>query len=340
MCLQCVSCRPQQLLLICLLLWRPWEVSADLCLEVCEASASQVDQPNHTVQGKDVFCDEEVCLVREVYELPYLVPNVTVDIKLLKFTGIKITENELDLGLWKRVVWFDPRLKLCNCGKTGKPLGSEQEVSTGTRMQGNMENFVWTPDFTIKERVHSVRREGSLLDFMLEADEESNRVNVSFTVNLRLTVKCMYKTKNYPYNKDSCPVRIVPFKHDLSTKFLLRDLTKRNIIYKDMKVVDACLLSKVHGKDPENGFKVVLDRRGGGKMRTYEFTMMLFLVIAVLSVALSPCYTDVSFIGECVSVAFYIDFDLYNKAPPVPEDEGGVTLLEEVINQFDFALKK
>ena len=73
-----------------------------------------MDQPSHTVQGKDVFCDEEVCLVREVYELPYLVPNVTVDIKLLKFTGIKITENELDLGLWKRVVWFDPRLKLCN----------------------------------------------------------------------------------------------------------------------------------------------------------------------------------------------------------------------------------
>ena len=263
----------------------------------------------------------------EVYELPGSAPDVTFDTKLLKMTGIKMPENELDLGLWARMVWFDPRLKLCNCGKSGK----QREVSAGTRMQGNMENFVWTPDFTIKERVHSVRREGSLLDFMLEADEESNRVNVSFTVNLRLTVKCMYKTKNYPYNKDSCPVRIVPFKHDLSTKFLLRDLTKRNIIYKDMKVVDACLLSKVHGKDPENGFKVVLDRRGGGKMRTYEFTMMLFLVIAVLSVALSPRYTDVSFIGECVSVAFYIDFDLYNKAPPVPEDEGGVTLLEEVM---------
>ena len=193
-------------------------------------------------------------------------------------------------------------------------------------MQGNMEDFVWTPDFTIKERVHPVRREGSLLDFMLEADGESSGVNVSFTVNLRVTVKCMYKTKDYPYNKDSCPVTIAPYNHvhEVSTKFLLRDLAKGNILYKDVKVH----ASLVHGK---NGFKVVLDRRGGGVMQTYEFTMKSFLVTSTLSLALSPRYTDVSFVGECVAVAFYIAFDLYNKSPPVPEDEGGVTLLEEVM---------
>ena len=118
MCLQCVSCRPQQLLLICLLLWRPWEVSADLCLEVCEASTAQVDQRYFTIEGKDVFCDEGVCLVRsmkaKVYELSGLAPDVTFDTKLLKLTGIKMPENELDLGLWARMVWFDPRLKLCS----------------------------------------------------------------------------------------------------------------------------------------------------------------------------------------------------------------------------------
>ena len=114
----------------------------------------------------------------KVYELPGSAPDVTFDTKLLKMTGIKMPENELDLGLWARMVWFDPRLKLCNCGKTGKPLGSEQEVSTGTRMQGNMEDFVRTPDFTIYERVHSVRREGSLLDFTLEADEDCSGVNM------------------------------------------------------------------------------------------------------------------------------------------------------------------
>ena len=331
MCLQCVSCRPQQLMLICLLLWRPWEVRADLCLEVCEASTAQVDQRYFTIEGKDVFCDEGVCLVRsmkaKVYELSGSAPDVTFDTKLLKMTGIKMPENELDLGLWARMVWFDPRLKLCNCGKSGK----QREVSTGTRMQGNMEDFVWTPDFTIKERVHPVRREGSLLDFMLEADGESSGVNVSFTVNLRVTVKCMYKTKDYPYNKDSCPVTIAPYNHvhEVSTKFLLRDLAKGNILYKDVKVH----ASLVHGK---NGFKVVLDRRGGGVMQTYEFTMKSFLVTSTLSLALSPRYTDVSFVGECVAVAFYIAFDLYNKSPPVPEDEGGVTLLEEVMHKSIF----
>ena len=266
----------------------------------------------------------------EVYELPGSAPDVTFDTKLLKMTGIKMPENELDLGLWARMVWFDPRLKLCNCGKSGK----QREVSTGTRMQGNMEDFVWTPDFTIKERVHPVRREGSLLDFMLEADGESSGVNVSFTVNLRVTVKCMYNTKDYPYNKDSCPVTIAPYNHVHevsipSTKFLLRDLAKGNILYKDVKVH----ASLVHGK---NGFKVVLDRRGGGVMQTYEFTMKSFLVTSTLSLALSPRYTDVSFVGECVAVAFYIAFDLYNKSPPVPEDEGGVTLLEEVMHKSIF----
>ena len=206
-----------------------------------------------------------------VYELPGTAPNVTFDIKLLKLTGIKMAQNELDLGIWARMVWFDPRLKLCNCGKTGKQLDFEQEVSTGTKMQGNMEDFVWTPDFTINERVHSVRREGSLLDFMLEADEESSGVKISFTVNLRATVKCMYKTRNFPYNTDSCPVRIVPYNHghEVSTKFFHRDLAKSNIIYKDMKVVDACPLPKEYGEAGENGFRVVLDRRGGGVMRTY-----------------------------------------------------------------------
>ena len=150
--------------------------------------------------------------------------------------------------------------------------------------------------------------------------------------------RCMYKTRNFPYNTDSCPVRIVPYNHghEVSTKFFHRNLTKNNIIYKDMKLVDACPLPKEYGEAGENGFRVVLDRRGGGVMRTYEFTLMAFLVTAVLSVALSPRYTDVSFIGECVSVALYIDFDLFNKAPPVAEDEGGVTLLEEVTHKSIF----
>ena len=81
----------------------------------------------------------------------------------------------------------------------------------------------------------------------------------------------------------------------------------------------------------KNGFRVVLDRRGDGVMRTFEFTMMTFAVTAVLSVALSPRYTDVSFIGEAVLAAFYIDFDLYTKAPPVSIADGGETLLEEVM---------
>ena len=81
----------------------------------------------------------------------------------------------------------------------------------------------------------------------------------------------------------------------------------------------------------KNGFRVVLDRRGDGVMRTFEFIMMTFAVTAVLSVALSPRYTDVSFIGEAVLAAFYIDFDLYTKAPPVPIADGGETLLEEVM---------
>ena len=67
------------------------------------------------------------------------------------------------------------------------------------------------------------------------------------------------------------------------------------------------------------------------KMRTYEFTMMAFVGLAVLAVALSPLHTDVSFIGEAVLAAFYIDFDLYTKAPPVPIADGGETLLEEVM---------
>ena len=113
----------------------------------------------------------------DVYELSGSAPEVTFNAKLLKLTGIKMTQNELDLGMWVRMEWFDPRLNLCSCGKTGQ-LDPMKEVSSGTSMQGNMEDFVRTPDFTIYERVHSVRREGSLLDFTSEADEDCSGVNI------------------------------------------------------------------------------------------------------------------------------------------------------------------
>jgi len=306
---------------------------------VCEARRSQVDNSNFTFEGKEVFCNEEACLVEpkkyKVYELAKSAPGVTFDAKLLKLTGIKMDKDELDLGLWVRMAWHDPRLKLCGCGgKAGQGLEVqvEQGASEGrVKMQGNMEKFVWTPDFTINERVHSVRREGKMLDFLVEGDEGSSGVNITYTVNLRVGVKCMYKTKDYPYSKNSCRVRIVPYNHghDASTMFVPRNLTRRNILYKDFDV-DVCLLTPEHGKAARNGFRVVLDRRGDGVMRTYEFTMMAFVGLAVLAVALSPLHTDVSFIGEAVLVAFYVDFDLYTNAPPVPVAEDGETLLEEV----------
>ena len=308
---------------------------------MCEASRTQVDQLKFTYEGKEVICGEEVCLV-EPKKYKVMESNsaskVTFDAKLLKLTGIKMSRDELDLGMWMRMEWHDSRLKLCACGKPGKVLDSEQEASAGTRMRaGNLEEFVWTPDFTISERVHSVRREGSFMDFMLEADEEGSGVNISYTVNLRVAAKCMFKTRDYPYDKNSCRVRIVPFNHghEASTKFVPRELLRRNILYKDVNV-EVCLLPREHGKAAKNGFRVVLDRRGDGVMRTYEFTMMTFVVASALSVSLHPRYTDVSFIVEAVLVAFYMDFDLYNKAPPVADDEGGQTMLEEVMNQSIF----
>jgi len=298
-----------------------------------------MDQSNFVFEGEDVHCAEEVCLVcsknSEVYELAGSVPEVTFDAKLLLLTGIKIPQNELELGMWVRMTWFDARLKLCSCGKTGQ-LDSVK-APTRTRMQRNMEDFVWTPELTIDERVHPVRREGSLLDFTLEGDEDRSGVNMSFTSHLRATVKCMYKTRNYPYNKNSCPVTIVPYSHghDQSTKFSPRNLTRGSITYKDV-LVDDCFLPREYGKGGKDGFRVILDRRGGEVMRTYEFTLMNNLVFAVLSVSFSPRNTDVSFILEAVTVAFYIDFDLYTKAPPVTEYEGGVTLLEEVTRIYYF----
>jgi len=265
----------------------------------------------------------------KVYELS---PEVFFDTKLLKLTGIKMDKDELDIGLWVRMAWHDPRLKLCGCGKAGQGLVIEEEASEGrAKMKGNLEDFVWTPDFTINERVHSVRREGKLLDFLVEGGKGSSGVNITSTVNLRVGLKCMYKTKDYPYSKNSCRVRIVPYNHghDASTMFVPRNLTRRNILYKDFDV-EVCLLTPEHGKAARNGFRVVLDRRGDSVMRTYEFTMMAFVGLAVLAVALSPLYTDVSFIGEAVLVAFYVDFDLYTNAPPVPVAEDGETLLEEV----------
>jgi len=303
---------------------------------VCDASKTQVDQHNFTFEGKEVYCGEEVCLVEpmkyKVFELPNSAKEVTFDAKLLKLTGIKMSQDELDLGMWMRLMWHDPRLELCACGIPWKGL---EENSVGRRigaeMQGNFEEFMWTPDFTISERIHSVRREGSLLDFLVEADKEISGVNISFTVNLRVAAKCMYNIHDYPYNKNSCHVRIVPYNHghNDSAQFVPKNLTRRNILYKDVDV-EVCLLPRERGMAVKNGFRVVLDRRGDGVMRTYEFTMMTFAVTAVLSVALSPRYTDVSFIGEAVLAAFYIDFDLYTKAPPVPIADGGETLLEEV----------
>jgi len=328
--------RPWQILLICFLLWRPWQANADLCPEVCEASKSQVDQHNFIFEGKEVFCGEEACLVEptkyKVHELSKSAKKVTFDAKLLKLTGIKMDRDELGLGLWVRMAWHDPRLKLCDCSKAGQGLVIEEEASERrAKMQGNLEEFVWTPDFTISERVHTVRREGKLLDFMVEANKDSSGVNITYTVNLRVAAKCMFNTTDYPYNKNSCKVRIVPYNHGhgASTMFVPRNLTRRNILYKDFDV-EVCLLKGGHGKAARNGFRVVLDRRGDGVMRTYEFTMMAFVGLAVLAVALSPLYTDVSFIGEAVLVAFYVDFDLYTKAPPVANAEGGETLLEEV----------
>ena len=333
--------RPQQLLFIWILLWSLWEVSGDLCLEVCEASTIQEDKHKFTFEGKKVFCAEEACLVRpmkyKVYELSNPSPEVSFEVKLLKLTGIKLKRNELDLGMWLRMHWYDPRLKLCACGKAGQELGLEQEVPADTRkkahMQENVEEHIWTPDFTVKERAHSVRREGNLLDFLVEADEESSGVNIGFTVNLRVAVKCKFKTMDYPFNKNNCPVTIVPYnhEHDQSVKFVIRNMTMRNILYKDLKV-DVCPQLRENGEAAKNGFMVVLDRRGGGEFRTYEFTMRAFVVTSILAVALSPRYTDVSFIGEAVLTGFYIDFDLYNKSPPVAEEDGGKTLLEEVMH--------
>ena len=301
-----------------------------------------MDQCKFTYEGKEVICGGEVCLVEpqkyKLMELSNSASKVTFDAKLLKLTGIKLSRDELDLGMWMRMEWHDPRLKLCACGKRGKELDSEQKVSAGTRMRaGNLEEFVWTPDFTISERVHSVRREGRSLDFMLEAAGESSGVNISYTVNLRVAAKCMFKTRYYPYDKNSCRVRIVPYNHghDTSTKFVPRELTRRNILYKDVNV-EVCLLPSEHGKNAKNGFRVVLDRRGDGVLRTYEFILMTCLVLSALSVALHPNYTDVSFIVEALLLAFYIDFYLYNKAAPVHDDESGKTLLEEVMNQSTF----
>ena len=257
-------------------------------------------------------------------------------IRTLRLTGIKLKRNELDLGMWLRMHWYDPRLKLCACGKEGEELGLEQcpaDTRKKAHMQENVEEHIWTPDFTVKERAHSVRREGNLLDFLVEADEESSGVNIGFTVNLRVAVKCKFRTMDYPFNKNNCPVTIVPYnhEHDQSVKFVIRNMTMRNILYKDLKV-DVCPQLRENGEAAKNGFMVVLDRRGGGEFRTYEFTMRAFVVTSILAVALSPRYTDVSFIGEAVLTGFYIDFDLYNKAPPVAEEDGGITLLEEVMH--------
>ena len=314
---------------------------------MCAATKTQVDQRNFNLEGNKVHCGEEVCLVEppkyKVYEfeLSNSAKEVTFDAKLLKLTGIKLGQDELDLGMWMRMEWHDPRLKLCACATLGKELDSEQNVSAGSRkgteITGNFEEFVWTPDFTISERIHSVRREGSLLDFLLEADGRSSGVNVSYTVNLRVAAKCMYNVHDYPYNKNSCGVRIVPYNHghETATKFLPRNMTMRNILYKDVDV-EVCFLPREDGLAAKNGFKVALDRRGDGVMRSYEYTMMTFVVTSVLSVVLSPRYTDVSFIGEAVLAAFYIYFDLYTKAPPVSVEDGGETLLEQVIKLCHF----
>ena len=54
----------------------------------------------------------------EVYKLSGSAPEVSFNANLLKLTGTKMIQNELDLGMWVRMEWFDPRLNLFSCGKT------------------------------------------------------------------------------------------------------------------------------------------------------------------------------------------------------------------------------
>ena len=63
-------------------------------------------------------------------------------------------------------------------------------------------------------------------------------MKVSFTANLRVSVKCKYKTRGFPYDKNNCSVTIVNLneEHMEVTKFRLNNFTQRNILYKDLRV--------------------------------------------------------------------------------------------------------
>ena len=111
------------------------------------------------------------------------------------------------------MTWRDPRLEICACAKNGPSIEHEQYDQTNppavqaTGQPGTM-GVEWTPELSLKERIHPVRREGEMLDFQVQADR-SGGVKVSFTANLRVSVKCKYKTRGIPYDKNNCSVTIV-----------------------------------------------------------------------------------------------------------------------------------
>ena len=124
-------------------------------------------------------------------------------------SGLRMKVDELDVAMWIRMTWRDPRLEICACAKNGSSIEHEQYDETNTSaVQVRLERWVWTPELSLKDQIHPVRREGEMLDFQVQADR-SGGVKVSFTANLRVSVKCKYKTRGFPYDKNNCSVTIV-----------------------------------------------------------------------------------------------------------------------------------
>ena len=308
-----------------------------LCPDVCHHTHTMEDTTHFTMEGRKVRCEDQMCAVMSTNYQKFTAPTkdqyeenqVTFDAKVLKLTGLDTKSNRLDLGLWVGMEWREPSLQLCDCSEAGDRLQAGMDL----------EGLVWMPQLAVTEAQALTRSEKH--HTALQVEDGAKGVKISFSVDLRLTIKCHLVTEYYPFDRNRCLVRVGSYSHTHSgTKFTRGSITSRNIKYKDLvvKVLYMCEEEVTQSDGRMEGFKIILVREGFAVKKLYGFVMDIFMAMAAFSILLPIEWHGVGLLDksspivEAAVSSFYILFDVYSKTPQTSQGRDSILLTLEFSN--------
>eukprot|EP00092_Neocalanus_flemingeri_P018273 GFUD01019775.1.p1 GENE.GFUD01019775.1~~GFUD01019775.1.p1 ORF type:complete len:444 (-),score=140.34 GFUD01019775.1:39-1370(-) len=220
--------------------------------------------------------------------------EVKMEISVNSISNIRLDENSFTAALSMKLSWSDPNLALCSCHR------EEMEVGK-IMMSGDIEDWIWVPDFTIWE-TRTFEREQSLTKEKLNKISVENRVDkdgikIDLDFDMKASITCQFNTTWYPFDSNMCKVQMGSYSNneDKITFQLGKAVNQQGLktTYNEYNIK----LFSLTGKDAVISFSGQKFRYGGFKFLLsrnhekveYQFTVsMSVMVLMALGSSLIP----------------------------------------------------